>query len=310
MKSDEQLDLELDVEAEGQDVELDASPDTDEGTQDAQPAQGEQEASSEHAQELEAVSDAVQRRISKLTARMREAERREQAAVEYARGLQNTTQQLQQKLTQTDYSRLNEAKTRMETQATTLKQIIRKAREEGDYDTESEAQERLTNLTMEHRQVAAYLQQAPAQQAQQEAQQQSQQPQQSQQAYQQPQQSRQPAKPDAKAEKWAENNPWFGQDRVMTYAAWGIHQTMVEQEGVDPSSVEYYTELDKRLRDEFPQRFKTDNRQQRSASAVAPAARASGVSSARKSVRLSPSQVAIAKKLGVPLEEYAKYVKD
>lgn len=310
MKSDEQLDLELDVEAEGQDVELDASPDTDEGTQDAQPAQGEQEASSEHAQELEAVSDAVQRRISKLTARMREAERREQAAVEYARGLQNTTQQLQQKLTQTDYSRLNEAKTRMETQATTLKQIIRKAREEGDYDTESEAQERLTNLTMEHRQVAAYLQQAPAQQAQQEAQQQAQQPQQSQQAYQQPQQSRQPAKPDAKAEKWAENNPWFGQDRVMTYAAWGIHQTMVEQEGVDPSSVEYYTELDKRLRDEFPQRFKTDNRQQRSASAVAPAARASGVSSARKSVRLSPSQVAIAKKLGVPLEEYAKYVKD
>lgn len=307
MKSDEQLDLELDVEAEGQDVELDASPDTDEGTQ---PAQGEQEASSEHAQELEAVSDAVQRRISKLTARMREAERREHAAVEYARGLQNTTQQLQQKLTQTDYSRLNEAKTRMETQATTLKQIIRKAREEGDYDTESEAQERLTNLTMEHRQVAAYLQQAPAQQAQQEAQQQSQQPQQSQQAYQQPQQSRQPAKPDAKAEKWAENNPWFGQDRVMTYAAWGIHQTMVEQEGVDPSSVEYYTELDKRLRDEFPQRFKTDNRQQRSASAVAPAARASGVSSARKSVRLSPSQVAIAKKLGVPLEEYAKYVKD
>lgn len=310
MKSDEQLDLELDVEAEGQDVELDASPDTDEGTQGTQPAQGEQEASSEHAQELEAVSDAVQRRISKLTARMREAERREQAAVEYARGLQNTTQQLQQKLTQTDYSRLNEAKTRMETQATTLKQIIRKAREEGDYDTESEAQERLTNLTMEHRQVAAYLQQAPAQQAQQEAQQQSQQPQQSQQAYQQPQQSRQPAKPDAKAEKWAENNPWFGQDRVMTYAAWGIHQTMVEQEGVDPSSVEYYTELDKRLRDEFPQRFKTDNRQQRSASAVAPAARASGVSSARKSVRLSPSQVAIAKKLGVPLEEYAKYVKD
>jgi hypothetical protein len=235
---------------------------------------------------------------------MREADRREQAAVEYARGLQNTTQQLQQKLTQTDYSRLNEAKTRMETQASQLKQIIRKAREEGDFDTETEAQERLTTLMMEQRQVASYLQQAPAQQAQQ--------PQQAaQQNYQQPQQAaRQQPKVSPKAEEWAGKNPWFGQDRVMTYAAWGIHQTMVEQEGVDPESDEYYTELDRRLRNEFPQRFKTDNRQQRSAPAVAPAARASGVSSARKTVRLSPSQVAIAKKLGVPLEEYAKYVKD
>jgi predicted lipid-binding transport protein (Tim44 family) len=192
----------------------------------------------------------------------------------------------------------------METQASQLKQIIRKAREEGDFDTETEAQERLTTLMMEQRQVASYLQQAPAQQAQQ--------PQQAaQQTYQQPQQpARQQPKVSPKAEEWAGKNPWFGQDRVMTYAAWGIHQTMVEQEGVDPESEEYYTELDRRLRSEFPQRFKTENRQQRSAPAVAPASRASGVSSARKTVRLSPSQVAIAKKLGVPLEEYAKYVKD
>jgi phage I-like protein len=95
----------------------------------------------------------------------------------------------------------------------------------------------------------------------------------------------------------------------MTYAAWGIHQTLVEQEGVDPSSDEYYTELDKRVRSTFPDKF-SQSRQQRSAPAVAPAARSSGINSARRTVRLSPSQVAIAKKLGVPLEEYAKYVKE
>jgi hypothetical protein len=311
MRSDDQLDLELDVSSGGEDIQVDeqAGADAPEGHQDPENGQTEgADKGGEHAQELEAVSDAVQRRISKLTARMREAERREQAAVEYARGLQNTTQQLQQKLTQTDYSRLNEAKTRMDTQAVTLKQILKKAREEGDIDTETEAQERLTTLLMEQRQVAAYLQQAPAQQAQQQGQQ----PQQ--QAYQQPQQqapARQPAKASPKAEKWAQNNSWFGQDRVMTYAAWGVHQTLVEQEGIDPESDEYYTELDSRLRAEFPQRFKNEpNRQQRSAPAVAPASRSSGVSSARKTVRLTPSQVAIAKKLGVPLEEYAKYVKD
>jgi hypothetical protein len=235
---------------------------------------------------------------------MREAERREQAAIEYARGMQSTANQLQQQLTQTDYSRLNEAKTRMDTQAAQLKQILRKAREEGDIDTETEAQERLTNLLLEQRQVAAYLQQAPAQQAAQRPAQQQQQVVQQQAA---------PKKPKAspKAEQWAEENKWFGQDRVMTYAAWGVHQTLIEQEGIDPESDEYYTELNKRMRDEFPNRFKSEpNRQQRSAPAVAAASRSSGVSSARKTVRLSPSQVAIAKKLGVPLEEYAKYVKD
>ena len=103
--------------------------------------------------ELDNVSDAVQKRIAKLTARMRESERREQAALEYARGLQNQTQELQQKLINTDYSRLNEAKTRLETQQATLKSIIRKAREEGDIDTETEAAQRLSELTMEQREV-------------------------------------------------------------------------------------------------------------------------------------------------------------
>jgi len=250
--------------------------------------------------ELDEISEGVQKRISKLTARMREAERREQAALEYAKGLQNQTQTLQQKLVQTDYSRLNEAKTRLETQQTQLRQIIAKAREENDINTELEAQERLSALGGEQRQVAGWLQ------TQQEAVQQ--------QSYQQAQPAPAPvqqrAQPNPQAEEWAERNSWFGQDRVMTYAAWGIHQTLVEQEGVDPNSEEYYTELDKRVRDTFPSKFKEETRQQRSAPAVAPAARSSGINSARRTVRLSPSQVAIAKKLGVPLEEYAKYVKE
>jgi hypothetical protein len=250
--------------------------------------------------ELDEISEGVQKRISKLTARMREAERREQAALEYAKGLQNQTQNLQQKLVQTDYSRLSEAKTRLETQQTQLRQIIAKAREENDINTELEAQERLSDLVGEQRQVAGWLQ------AQQVAAQQ-----QYQQAQQPVQQAQQPRpQPNPQAEEWAERNSWFGQDRVMTYAAWGIHQTLVEQEGVDPNSQEYYTELDRRVRSTFPDKFKDQSRQQRSAPAVAPAARSSGINSARRTVRLSPSQVAIAKKLGVPLEEYAKYVKE
>ena len=257
---------------------------------------------STHRDELEAVSDNVQKRISKLTARMREAERREQAAIDYAKGMHNQAQTLQQRLVNTDFSRLSETKSRLETQQGTLKAIIRRAREEGDIDTETEAQQRLTDLVMEQRQVAGWLQQQQQQienykQAPQQAQQQAPSP--------------KPA-PSPRAERWAESNPWFGQDRVLTYAAWGMHQTLIEQEGVDPNTEEYYTELDRRLRDEFPKRFATaqPNRQQRYVPAVAPASRSSGVNSARRTVRLSPSQVAIAKKLGVPLEEYAKYVKE
>ena len=265
----------------------------------------EQKDNSAHSDELGSVNEAVQKRIAKLTAKMREAERREQAAVEYAKGLQTQTQTLQQRLVQTDYSRLNEAKSRLDTQQVQLRQIIKKAREEGDIDTETEAQERLSQLSMEQRQVSGWLQQqeeavrnpAPVQQQ-----------------YQPP--APKAAAPDPRAESWAERNSWFGQDRMLTYAAWGIHQELIEKEGVDPQSDEYYTELDRRLRDEFPKKFAGEqssnqsSRQQRSAPAVAPASRSSGINSARRTVRLSPSQVAIAKKLGVPLEEYAKYVKE
>lgn len=307
-KPEDQLEFELGADEKETEVALETP---DEEKNEASQVEVQQEAAEEkqsQKDELDTVSEAVQKRIAKLTAKMREAERREQAAIEYAKGLQNQAQELQQKLVSTDYSRLNETKTRLETQQATLRQIIKKAREEGDIDTETEAQQRLGELAYEQRQVAAYLQQQETMREKQVAEAQQPQPQQ--------QQQRQRPKPSPRAEKWASENSWFGQDRTLTYAAWGIHQTLIEDEGVDPNTEEYYTELDRRLREEFPRRFASQQaeqpvtRQQRPASAVAPATRSSGVASTRRSVRLSPSQVAIAKKLGVPLEEYAKYVKE
>jgi hypothetical protein len=300
MSADDQLEFNLGDEEAETDVAIEQPEDGSEAK--AEVVETEQEeAPSSHREELESVSDAVQKRISKLTARMREAERREQAAIDYAKGLQNQTNNLQQRLVNTDFSRLSETKSRLETQQQTLRAIIKRAREEGDIDTETEAHQRLTDMVMEQRQVAGYLQQQT-----QEIERMQRQPQPQPQ-----QQAPQRVAPSPRAERWAEDNPWFGQDRVLTYAAWGMHQTLVEQEGVDPNTEEYYTQLDQRLRDEFPKRFAPQqSRQQRSVPAVAPASRSSGVNSARRTVRLSPSQVAIAKKLGVPIEEYAKYVKE
>lgn len=252
-------------------------------------------------EELDDYSDKVKKRIDKLTARLRETERREQAALEYAKSVQQKAQELEQHAYQSDNARLGEAKSRIETQTVALKQIIRKAREEGDYDTEMEAQERLTDILFEQRS----LQELSSRRATQAEQQQ----------YAQAQQ--QPAAPvqqrptyDPKAEAWAEENEWYGKDVPMTHAAQGIHKQLVLVERFDPNSDEYYDELNKRIQDAFPTKFKQNNRTNRPVQTVAPASRSSGINTARRTVKLSPSQVAIAKKLGVPLEEYAKYVKE
>jgi hypothetical protein len=293
--------LEYDVgEGEKEATVMVEEPEKEEASSAEEPEREEQ---SEHGSELDRVSEQVQKRIDKLTARMREAQRREQAALEYAKGLQEQTSRLQASLSTVDDVRINESSNRINSQLLTLKQIIKKAREEGDVDTETDAQERMASLLYEQQQLAGYA--AQKQQYVQPAQQFVQQP------VQQPVQ--QVKKPSVKAEMWAEKNPWFGEDRVMTYAAWGIHQKLVEEEGFDPESDEYYDELDSRIRGEFPARFNSQqNRKPRNVQSVAPATRSSGVTqgSARRTVKLSPSQVAIARKLGVPLEEYAKYVKE
>ena len=267
----------------------------------------EQEAEAPKSEDLDNYSDKVKKRIDKLTARLRETQRREEAAIEYAKSVQQQVDELQQRFNKTDTERLGEAKNRVETQVTALKHIIKKAREEGDIDTETEAQQRLTTIVWEQQQLAKTLQEREFQAKQ-------------------PQQPReQPeilrprrAEPDPRAEEWAENNPWFGQNTVMTHAVWGLHKDLIQKEGFDPTTNEYYDEIDRRMRTLFPQEFQIDeapaqqtNRNSRPVQTVAPATRSSGInSSARRSVRLKPSQVAIAKKLGVPLEEYAKYVKE
>ena len=279
--------------------------DTEDTVQEQEISQATQVENEKPENEINQYSENVKKRIDKLTARLRETQRREEAAITYAKKVQEESTQLQQRMLRTDEERLQEAKGRIETQVVALKQIIRKAREEGDIDTETEANQRLTDLIYDQRQVseedqrrAAYVQQqaAPMQQPQ----------------YQQPQ-YQQPAPVDPKLEDWMERNPWYGQDTVMTNTAWGVHKQLVINEGFDGSSEEYYDELDKRMRNTFPKKFSQaqNNSTTRNVQSVAPATRSSGVnSSARRTVRLSPSQVAMAKKLGVPLEEYAKYVKE
>jgi hypothetical protein len=250
--------------------------------------------------ELDDYSDKVKKRIDKMTARLRETERREQAAIQLAQGMQAKLQQLERTVVRTDEERLHEASGRVETQVVALKQIMQKAREEGDIQTEIEASTRLTSLIHEQRQIAEANAQRQAYQQQM--------------AYQQQQVAQQPvqqARPvvDEKASNWVDKNSWYGRDTVLTSAAWGIHRQLIEVEGFDGSSDEYYDELDRRLKSSFPGRFNKD-RTTRTVQTVAPATRSSGVNNARRIVKLTASQVAIAKKLGVPIEEYAKYVKD
>ena len=270
----------------------------------------EQTSTAQTSSELDQYSEGVKKRIDKLTARLRETQRREQAALEYAKSVQARATQLEQQYMTVDSERLGEANGRVQTQVVALKQIIRKAREEGDIDTETEAQQRLTSLTMEQSQIDAAKQQREQQQQQWNYQQQVA----AQQAAQQPQVQVQ-QEVDPRVEEWAERNPWYGRDTAMTHAAWGIHRQLIQVEGFDANSDEYYDALDTRLRQTFPKKLggqqqAQTNRSARSVQTVAPASRSSGINNARRTVKLTPSQVAIAKKLGVPLEEYAKYVKE
>jgi hypothetical protein len=265
------------------------------------------EGGQQDAGELEEYSGKVKKRIDKLTARLRETERRETEAINFAKSVQQRAQQLEQQFQRTDAERLGHAKSRMETETMTLKQIIRKAREEGDIDTETEAQERLTSLLYDQRRLSEATAQRQAQIQQYQQQQEV--------LRQQPAPPPRRPEPDPQAEEWAERNQWFGRDVAMTHAAQGIHIQLVKNEKFDPNSNAYYDELDRRIQESFPHKFSDsasrNSRANRPVQTVAPATRSSGVnSSARRTVRLTPSQVAIAKKLNVPLEEYAKYVKD
>jgi hypothetical protein len=243
--------------------------------------------------------DATQKRIDRLTKKMREAERREQEALRYAQAIQTEANDLKQRMSNLDTNYVAEYTTRVNTQMQQVESALARAIEIGDSKATVEAQRALTNLAIQQdRANQAKLQQDRYRQQQAAA---------AQYQAQQPMPAQQPRRPDPKAEQWALRNTWFGSDEAMTYAAFGIHKKMVESEGFDPQSDEYYTELDRRIADKFGNSGSASNR--RPAQTVVGASRNVSGRSGKK-VRLSPSQVAIAKKLGVPLEEYAKYVRD
>ena len=200
-----------------------------------------------------------------------------------------------------DTSYVNEYTTRVETQLAQTEKEMARAMELGDTQAAVEAQRKLTSLSIENdRASQAKMQQERQKEAASQPQQQAQ--------PQQQQQQQQMRRPDRKAEDWAEKNEWFGQDEAMTFAAFGIHKKLVEEEGFDPQSNDYYNELDQRISEKFRTPANTTSR--RPAQTVAGVSRSTSGRSTGRKVRLTPSQVAIAKKLGVPLSEYAKYVKD
>jgi hypothetical protein len=251
--------------------------------------------------ELEQYSESVQKRISKLTHRYREEERQRQAAIEYAEAVKRQNEELKSRLDQLDQSYVGEFGNRVDSQIASAKEAYRKAYEEGDADKMFEAQQNISKLALEQARLEEVRRRREEIAAR---------PQQEQVIPQQQPQAQPQAKPDPKAEQWAQKNDWFGQDQTMTYAAFGIHRQLIEEEGFDPTSDEYYNELDKRVRTEFPHKFKAAARDSgpRVASAESTASKSS--SKGRRTVKLSPSQIAIAKRLNVPLEEYAKYVKE
>ena len=286
--------------AEENQVELDL------GTEEEVEVEAEAPKETEEVEVLEADSDdqfkkaedATQKRINRLTKKMREAERQREEALNYAKNVQAESDQLKQRMESLDNNYVNEFSSRVTSQMEQAEAELSRAIEIGDSAATVQAQRKLTNLAIQ----ADRAEQAKAQQEQQKAQ-----------AEAVPQQTPQPApqqvprRPDAKAEQWALRNTWFGDDEAMTYAAFGIHKKLVEEEGFDPTSDEYYTELDRRIDDKFNTGAKTTSK--RPAQTVAGATRNTSGRSGKK-VRLPPSQVAIAKKLGVPLEEYAKHVKE
>ena len=247
-------------------------------------------------EELEQYSDGVQKRIAKLTKKWREAERQREAALEYAKGVQNEHSKLKTRVSNLEPSYVNAMEGRVVSGLQAAQAKLVAAREAGDIKSEVEAQKEIGKLGVEESRVAGMRQRVAAEMKQ----------------VQQPvrtlEESIAPtqAAPDPRAEEWADKNTWFGQDSAMTYTAFDLHEKLTKEEGFDPASDEYYAEVDKRMRLDFPHKFgKTETREPiKPTQTVASATRS--VNNSRKTVRLTPSQVTIAKKLGVPLELYAK----
>ena len=247
--------------------------------------------------EVKEYSEGVQKRIAKLTRKMREAERQKEEAIAFAEATNRQKSDLEGRLSKLDKSYTSEFETRVKTNMAAARQALKTAIESQDVEGQIAAQEQIANLTMDGARLNA-MKAAEAVKSQQKE------------VNVTPQQTRAPAQSDPMAEAWAAENAWFGNDSAMTYTAFDIHKQLVEKEGFDPKTKEYYDEVDARIRVEFPHKFdKVDGNTTERAKPVqnvASAKRSASTGRKNKTVRLTPSQVAIAKRLGVPLEEYAK----
>ena len=296
------------IDTSGPDAEVDIEETKDESVVETEAPEQEtketvQQETSEEDSKLEDYSKGVQARIAKLTRKMREAERREQAALDYAKGIQKEKVELESKFKKTDSDYIKKFETTISSGMEAAQKELAAAIESGNAEAQVEANKRIATLAFEN----AKLEQAKEGREEKQAEKPVTNLSQGGEAN--IPQRDDPINPDPRAEEWASKNTWFGTDRAMTYTAFEIHKDLTEKEGYDPSSDEYYAEVDKRIRVDFPHKFgKTDTKQStKPVQTVASAQRS--VKPGRKTVRLTSSQVAIAKKLGVPLEEYAKQLK-
>ena len=248
--------------------------------------------------ELDEYSEGVKKRIAKLTKRMRESERQRDEATKYAQSVLREQKSLKERLSKLDTGYVSEMESRITSSLEAAKSKLKQAREDGSIETEIEAQKEIAKLGYEEARLADMKISQEAEKKKIES------------NKQQPniqQERSQTPKPDPRATEWAEQNAWFGKDNAMTYTAFDLHRKLVEEEGYDPQSEDYYGELDRRIKLEFPHKFGNNTEQStKPTQTVASATRNVKRGTGRKTVRLTSSQVAIAKKLNVPLEEYAK----
>ena len=300
--ADEALQQEAEQE-ELTEVELPESEDSeDEELQEEEP---QQEEAKKESDEIEDYSEGVKKRIAKLTYKIREAERREQAAIDYAKSVQGELNKTKNKLSKTDQNLYDEYKGRVGSELQAAQDRYKKAYESGDTDAMLEAQKSIAKLAVEEESLNRVRAKQPEEveeavvDVDKEIQARSQ-------VQQEPQ-----VQADPKAQDWAKKNEWFGSDVAMTTSAFAFHRQLVEQEGYDPTSDDYYAEVDKRMAEAFPHKLgKTQQNMVNEVVAGSSRGSTTARTRSRRKVQLTPSQVAIAKRLGVPLEEYAKHVKE
>ena len=281
-------------EVEVKDEKVETSNEKQETKVEEKPVEEKQETKTEEkTEELEQYSEGVKKRIAKLTKKWREAERQKEAALDYAKGVHAEHSELKTKFSKLEPNYVKALENRVISGIEAAKSKLAAARETGDINAEVEAQKEIAKLGFEETRLAALKDR---------------QSQEKEKVVKTPSldQAVAPQKPDPKAEAWADKNDWFGKDNAMTYTAFDYHKKLTEQEGFDPNSDEYYAEIDKRMRLDFPHKFANNTSQESTKPTQTVASAKRSVNSSRKTVRLTSSQVAIAKKLGVPLEEYAK----